>query len=168
MVVAEDDAILAKELKQNLNMLLQGTRKKTPFLLLGWNLDSILQAELEPGLGLISLFDPAYPVEEELTKLVNSETKRLICKLKRCFGLPAYRITPETAELLLNKLNPIVSEPIPMGRGIPTHFSETLDGVLNNNYEELEANIVFPPLALALNDQNESLTRRRDPKNFHD
>ena len=38
MVVAEDDAILATELKHNLNVLLQGTRKQTPFLLWGGTL----------------------------------------------------------------------------------------------------------------------------------
>ena len=53
-----------------------------------------------------------------------------------------------------------------MGRGIPIHFSETLDGTLNNQYEEMEAEIIFPPLALALNNQDESLTRKRNPKDF--
>ena len=57
--------------------------------------DSVLQAELEPGLGLISLFEPAYPEESQLNKLINSPSERRACKLKRCFGLPAYRITPE-------------------------------------------------------------------------
>ena len=81
-------------------------------------------------------------------------------RLKRCFGLPAYRIAPETAETLLKLLNPLTTEEIPMGRGIPTHYSETLDGILNNKYEEIKAKIVFPPLALAINNQKESLTRR--------
>ena len=37
--------------------------------------DSLLQAELEPGLSLISLFEPAYPKESELKQLVNSKQK---------------------------------------------------------------------------------------------
>ena len=165
IVVAEDDAILAKKMKKNLNTILErgGTN---PFLLLGWNLDSLLQAEIIPSLGLISLFEPAYPKEEELKELVNSRAERRICKLKRCFGLPAYRITPETAEYLLRELKPLTSEVITMGRGIPTHFSETLDGILNIHYERIGAKIIFPPLALALNNQNESLTRKHKTLNF--
>ena len=166
IVITEDDAILATKMKQNLDTLLQDRVNPPPFLLLGWNLDSLLRAELEPGLGIISLFEPAYPEEAELTKLVNSTSKRRMCKLKRCFGLPAYRITPESANYLLKKLNPLISEKIVMGRGIPIHFSETLDGTLNNQYEEMEAEIIFPPLALALNNQGESLTRKRNPKDF--
>ena len=164
VVIAEDDAILATELRQRLQILLKGQEDNHPFLLLGWNLDSLLQAEIEQGFGLISLFEPAYPKEVELRQIVNSRTKRQMCRLKRCFGLPAYRITPETAKYLLKNLNPLTSEIIKMGRGIPTHFSETLDGILNNKYEKIGAEVIFPPLAIALNNQDESLTRKQ---NFH-
>ena len=66
-----------------------------------------------------------------------------MCKLKRCFGLPAYRITPKAAKYLLKRINPLISQPIIMGRGIPTHYSETLDGVLCNLYEEIGAKIGY-------------------------
>ena len=166
MIIAEDDAILATELKDNLEILLRGENEDPSFLLLGWNMDSLLQAEILTGLELISLFEKAYPKEEELKRLVNYRTKRRICKLKRCFGLPAYRITPRAAKYLLKRLNPLLSEPIIMGRGIPTTYSETLDGALNNQYEDIGAKIIFPPLALALNNQSESLTRKSKPQNF--
>ena len=63
IIVVEDDTILSTNLSQNLHMMLQGKDSQPAFLLLGWNLDSLLQAELEPGLGIISLFEPAYPKE---------------------------------------------------------------------------------------------------------
>ena len=168
MIVAEDDAVLATQLQKNLKTLLRG-RGDEPhhFLLLGWNFDSLLQAELQPGLGLISLFEPAYPDEEQLMQLVNCRAERRICKLKHCFGLPAYRITPQAAKMLLHQLNPLISEKIIMGRGIPTNISETLDGALNNRYEDIGAEIVFPPLALALNNPHRSLTRKKKPMDFH-
>ena len=168
IIVVEDDTILAKELDKKLQTLLEKEKSLPPFLLLGWNLDSLLQAEFEPGMELISLFEPAYPDEFAITRLVNCKTERKMGKLKRCFGLPAYRITPNTAEHLLKRLNPLVSEEIRMGRGIPTHFSETLDGALNNQYETIGAKITFPPLAIALNCQDESLTRKREPQKFQE
>ena len=54
------------------------------------------------------------------------------------------------------------------GKRTSTHFSETLDGVLNNQYENIGAEVVFPPLALALNNQNESLTRKRKIQDFQE
>ena len=166
IIVAEDDAVLAKEISQSLAVLLRGAGDEIPFLLLGWNLDSLLQAELWPGLGLISLFEPAYPKEEQIEQLVNCKGERRICKLKRCFGLPAYRITPRMAKYLLESLNPLTRDLIPMGRGIPTNFSQTLDGVLNNQYEIIGAKVIFPPLALAINDQKNSLTKKSNIKDF--
>ncbi|WP_161567563.1 glycosyltransferase family 25 protein [Synechococcus sp. BS55D] len=161
IVVAEDDAILARNLKQELAVILNRNETTSGFLLLGWNLDSLLQAEILEGLELISLFEPAYPDETALGQLVNSSEPRKNRKLKRCFGLPAYRITPDIATILIEKFNPIVAQRIEMGRGIPTHYSETLDGLLNNEYEAIDASIVIPPLALALNVQSESLTRKQ-------
>ena len=160
ILVVEDDAILATKLNYSLQSLLHERGDQPPFLLLGWNFDSLLQAELEAGLGIISLFEPAYPDESDLKKIVNSPAKRVLCKLKRCFGLPAYLITPKTAQTLLNQVNPLTAEVISMGRGIPEHYSETLDGILNNQYEKIGAEIVFPPLAIAINDQKDSLTRK--------
>ena len=74
----EDDAILAINMKQNLNTILEkGVRTSFYFL---DEPDSFLQAEIEPSLGPISLFEPAYPKEEELKQLVNSRAKRRVCK----------------------------------------------------------------------------------------
>ena len=168
IIVAEDDAILSTQMRQYLQTQLIRKGELPPFLLLGWNLDSLLQAELEPGLEIISLFEPAYPDEAKVKKLVNCTAEKRMCKLRRCFGLPAYRITPKTAKDLLKRLNPLVSEKINMGRGIPSHFSETLDGVLNNQYERIGAEVIFPPLALALNNQNDSLTRKRKLQKFQE
>ena len=161
LVIAEDDAILANNLKGQLEVIPESQKSAKSFFLLGWNLDSLLQAEVLPGTELISLFEPAYPSENELRRLVNSSEARKSCALKRCFGLPAYRVTPDIAQTLLTRFNPLIAEQIEMGRGIPRHYSETLDGLLNNQYEEINAKIAFPPLALALNNPNESLTRKQ-------
>ena len=61
MIIVEDDAILAANLWENLQGLLRAGSDLPTFLLLGWNLDSLLQAELEPGLGLISLLNRPIP-----------------------------------------------------------------------------------------------------------
>ena len=72
MIIAEDDTILSERLKDNLEILLRGESKDPSFLLLGWNMDSLLQAEILTGLGLISLFEKAYPKEEELKRPVHA------------------------------------------------------------------------------------------------
>ena len=168
VLIAEDDTVLAKNLKYELEKLniVGGTAKQTYLVLLGWNLDSLLHAELSPGLEMISLFEPTYPDLEKLEAIINSDRERNICNLNQCFGLPAYWITPQIAHTLLNACIPLQAERNRMTRGIPEHYLVTLDGMLTNRYKAINAKITIPPLALAINDQNTSLTRRKNIQNF--
>ena len=168
VLIAEDDVILANNLRSKLEELqiIGEKAKQSNFILLGWNLDSVLYAELAPKLDMISLFEPIYPTLEQLKELVNSKRERNLCNLTLCFGLPAYWISPEMARELMNKCMPFQLEVNNMTRGIPEHTLTTLDGMLTNRYKEINAKITIPPLALALNDQKTSLTNSVSACNF--
>ena len=168
VVIAEDDAVLAKDLKRKLEELnlFKTATIKSNLVLLGWNLDSLLHAELTPGLRMISLFEPIYPELEQIRTIINSTQKRKLCNLNQCFGLPAYLINPEIAQELLQICKPLRTEINSMGRGIPEHIFVTLDGMLINRYETINAQITVPPLVLAKNSQGESLTKHQDVCNF--
>ena len=60
----------------------------------------------------------------------------------------------------------VASEINKMTRGIPKHVLVTLDGMLTNRYSEINAKVTIPPLALALNNQQTSLTRQQTTLNF--
>ena len=68
VLVAEDDAVLASDLKRKLEELkiMDGSTIQTGLVLLGWNTDSLLQANLSQGLEMISLFEPVYPKLEQI------------------------------------------------------------------------------------------------------
>ena len=170
VLVTEDDVILANDLKSKLERLkiIDKKAKKRSFILLGWNLDSVLYAELAPKLEMISLFEPIYPTLEQLKELVDSNRERNLCNLTLCFGLPAYWISPQIARELMNKCKPFKLEVNKMTRGIPEHTLITLDGMLTNRYKDINAKITIPPLALALNDQQTSLTNSKNACNFQD
>ena len=63
VLVVEDDAVLANDLKRKLEELkiLGSSANQAGLILLGWITDSLIQAEMSPGLELISLFEPLYP-----------------------------------------------------------------------------------------------------------
>ena len=168
VLVAEDDAILANDLKLQLEELniIGRAAKQTRLVLLGWNPDSVLQAQLSPGLEMISLFEPIYPELEEIKDILGTNRERRLCKLKLCFGLPAYWINPEIANILLKTCMPLRVESNAMTRGIPKHILVTLDGMLTKHYKNIGAKIIIPPLALALNNQQTSLTKRKAINSF--
>ena len=115
---------------------------------------------------MISLFEPIYPELKQIKAIINSERERYVCALKCCFGLPAYWITPGIANELLNECMPLQLEQNMMKRGIPEHVLVTLDGMLTNRYQAINAKVTIPPLALALNRPEASLTRREPIKDF--
>ncbi len=161
-LILEDDVLLSEHWEKAIKTVMQDLEKTLDLLLLGWNVDSILRAEIFPGLNCTSLFDPSYPSESTLKKILDVGNKRRLCKLYNAFGLPGYVITPQGAKKLLNKLIPLRCEQIKIGRGVPELDSKTLDSQMNFYYEKINAWVLYGPIALAMNDPEGSLTDRRN------
>ena len=156
LVVLEDDVFLAPDWHEQLKSLLHPGRG---MVLLGWNLDSMLRAEFNGQQEMVSLFEPAYPNEDALRAILNSDETRLCKRLRHTFGLPGYWVAPKMAERLLKTIKSLETLPLRLGRGFPKIETSGIDGLLNLHYREIGAEVVIPPLALSKNDQLTSLTR---------
>ena len=164
LVVLEDDVVLADSWHLKLQQLLHPS---AGMVMLGWNLDSMLRAELSQKQEMISLFEPAYPSENDLRAIVNSGEARQSKRLRYAFGLPGYWIQPNIAKTLLNKIKRLETLPLHLGRGFPDISTSGIDSLLNLHYQQIEAEVVIPPLALTLNNPLTSLTRMK-PNQFGD
>ena len=162
LVVLEDDVLLADSWQRQLEQLIHPA---AGMVLLGWNLDSMLRAEFSSHQAMISLFEPAYPSENELRMIVNSQDPRQLKRLHNAFGLPGYWLTPATAKQLLTTIDQLETVPLKLGRGFPEITTCGIDSLLNLHYHQLSAEVVMPPLALALNNPFTSLTRN-GPRQF--
>lgn len=162
LVVLEDDVLLADDWELQLQQLLHPS---AGMVLLGWNLDSVLRAQFSQQQEMISLFEPAYPSENELHAIVNNDDTRKIKRLRNAFGLPGYWLHPAMARRLLNTIARLETLPLRLGRGFPEISTRGIDALLNLHYQQIGAEVMMPPLALALNNQFTSLTRD-GTKNF--
>ena len=135
--------------------------RRTDFLLLGWNLNSVLRAEIFPGVACISLFEPAFPSPQQIRTVLDQQARRQVVRLEKALGLSGYVVTPRGAQKLFDGLPSFEAEPLLVGRGIPQVPSFTLDAQMNRLYPELQAFVVLPPLVLAENDQETSMTAPR-------
>ena len=102
LVVLEDDVVLAKDWKLQLNQLLNAD---AGIVLLGWNLDSMLRAKFSHEQEIISLFEPAYPSENDIHAIVNSDDIRQIKRLIHAFGLPGYWLDQPQQRYFSQKLS---------------------------------------------------------------
>lgn len=164
LVILEDDTLLANDWQAQLKQLLDLSSK---MVLLGWNLDSMLRSEFSNEQEIISLFEPAYPSEDNIRKIINSDDRRKKKRLRNSFGLPGYWLEPKMARQLLNRIKKLETLPLELGRGFPKIKTNGIDGLLNLHYHQLSAELVMPPLALALNNPITSLTKS-GPSNFGD
>ena len=155
-MVLEDDVLLANNWDMKLEKLIH---KEAGMVLLGWNLDSMLRVKISNEQEIISLFEPPYPTESALRKIVNSDETRRSKLLRYTFGLPGYWLHPDTAKELLLRIKTLETLPLQLGRGFPEISTHGIDGLLNLHYQQIKAEVVVPPLALALNDQLTSLSR---------
>ena len=160
ILVLEDDAVLAPDWAKQIKYLAQ-QQLDWDLLLLGWNYNSVLQSRCEAGIETIRLFEPAFPSHEQIQAVFDLNREHQLERLICTFGLPGYLISPQGAKTLLNKLPPLHSNMLPMTSGIPATKPTTLDGMLNHFYPRIKAWVVNPPLAIALNDPNTSLTLDR-------
>ena len=63
------------------------------------------------------------------------------------------------AQRLLTIIKRLETLPLNLGRGFPQISTHGIDALLNLHYQQIGAEVVMPPLALALNDPVTSLTR---------
>ena len=121
-------------------------------VLLGWNPDSVLQAEFSPGLEMVSLFEPMYPKLEQIEGIINSNREAPSLQLKQMFRLTRLLDQSIDRPRITNACMPLQVEKTRMTRGIPEHVLLTLDGMLTNRYKNINAKMTIPPLAIALNE----------------
>jgi len=159
--VLEDDVLVASDWPQRCSEALEQAPKETDVLLLGWNLDSALRAEIFPEVACISLFEPAFPSLRQIRTVLDQQPHRRVVRLEKALGLPGYVLTPCGAQKLFDGLPRFEAEPLLVGRGIPLVPSMTLDAQMNRLYPDLQSSVVIPPLVLAENDQETSMTAQR-------
>jgi len=159
MVIAEDDVVLAPNWQAVLHNLYPSLGESWDLVLMGWNYNSVLHCTDACGMESLQLFEPTYPDLPQIRSILQSNRPRQLQRLKHAFGLPAYVITPAGAARLLAEVAPLRSVPLKIGRGVPMVETFGVDGLMNLSYGRMDSWVVNPPLAVALNNPNTSLTQ---------
>ena len=158
LIVFEDDVILRKTWLVELNELFDHLPESWDFLLLGWNQDSCLQWEWSKGCSATALFRPRYLEPQQLQAALDISNVPQIFKLLSGFGLAGYLLNPSGAVRLLDWALPLRTLPITTPE-LPARDCFSLDGQINACYQDLQAYVCIPPLAVGANQHNQSLTQ---------
>lgn len=161
ITILEDDAILRHDFAEESAKILAGLDPDWDMVVWGWNFDSILSLNVMPGVSpVVALFD------QQQLRSANAEFQRMrgtpaVLRLDKCFGTPAYTISPAGARKFLGNCLPLknfeVFFPV-LNRRIP---NSGIDVAMNRIYSETATYCTLPPLAVTNNDHAASLIQQR-------
>uniref|UniRef100_Q3ASL1 Glycosyl transferase, family 25 n=1 Tax=Chlorobium chlorochromatii (strain CaD3) TaxID=340177 RepID=Q3ASL1_CHLCH len=153
LTIAEDDAIFRKDFHVMQNKLLSSISSDWDIILWGWNFDSILSLNVLPDVSpTVMVFS-----QEKLRESINTFIEKVtypssLFFLDKCFGIPAYTITPQGAIKFKSLCFPLkfFSLWFPLlNRKLPNNG---IDIAMNKIYSSTNSYVSFPPLVVTKNE----------------
>ncbi len=163
LIVVEDDASVHPSLTHQLPSLLAQLPPAWDILLLGYNLDSVLEVEPFHGTTMRTVFVSTQDPSESdsprfiLEAYLKSELQPSMQRLHHAFGTCGYVVSPQGAQQLLTGCFPLTNRSVPIAALGKTLASQAnIDVLMNRLYKELQAFAIVPPVIVSPNDKSQS------------
>jgi GR25 family glycosyltransferase involved in LPS biosynthesis len=158
LTIAEDDAIFRRDFYSTQEILLNSISNDWDIVLWGWNFDAILSLNLLPGISSGVVVMNQDQMRSTIDNFMNLTNMPSLLALDKCFGIPAYTISPNGAKKFKSLCFPLkpfsVWFPI-LNKNIPNNG---IDISMNKIYSSTKSYICFGPLVLTKNDHSISTT----------
>ena len=161
ITVAEDDAIFRKDFKQESERIISNLPSDWDLILWGWNFDSILSiGDIKNISPVVMLFNQTQ-MRGKIEEFQNLHPKSTIFRLDKCFGIPAYSISPAGAKKFKSSCFPMkdfeLHFPV-LNRHIP---NTGIDIAMNRIYADTNSFVAFPPLVITENQHEISTIQKK-------
>jgi glycosyl transferase, family 25 len=161
VTVCEDDAILHHRFESLAPKVMAALPADWDFVLWGWNFDTAINFELLPGISRCQAHLDQNGLRAGADLFQAQPILPRTFRLRSAFGTPCYTISPKGAQALRAFCFPLrlmrVFVPA-LNREIPNY---QIDVTMNIAYNDIQAHICLPPLAITKNESARSTTRPR-------
>lgn len=163
LTILEDDAILRHDFHEQSAAVLAQLDPDWDMVVWGWNFDSILSLNIMPGVSrAVTLFDQNSMRAGAAQFQAMTGTPAAL-RLDKCFGTPAYTISPAGARKFLRECLPLKNFEVFFPVLNKTVANNGIDIALNRVYSKLATYCSLPPLAITPNDAATSLIQEVQP-----
>jgi glycosyl transferase, family 25 len=150
--VAEDDAVFRADFSEQAEKILKGLPEDWDFVLWGWNFDSLLSVfpmgDVSPVVMLFNQDSLRQNIES--FRMLRNSVQPL--PLDKCFGIPAYTISPAGARKFRDLCFPMIDVKV-FFPFLNREIGNTgVDLAMNNIYACTRSYVAFPPLVVTAND----------------
>ena len=150
--IAEDDAVLRHDFI-SAGSVVVAALLDWDFVLWTWNFDWPMKARLGTGLGSVVIQSNQDELRRDWEKFRDSTAKPVVARLASAAGMAIYSISPRGARRLLSRAFPVAGLPAEYVAKPNTSWINTgADVELSRQYENLDAFVTIPPLAISLNE----------------
>lgn len=153
LTILEDDAITRLDFEEMSLRVIGAAPPDWDFVLWGWNFDSVLSLNLMPQVSPTSMLFDQTMLRNRIPDFQSMTDTPLLLGLNKCFGIPAYSISPKGAEKLMLGCFPLVPFMLyhhGLNRMVP---NMSLDIAMNRVYATVAAFASMPPLAVTKNER---------------
>ena len=158
ITVAEDDAIFRHDFLVQSNKVISTLPSDWDFILWGWNFDSVLSVNLLPA--PIVMLSNQELMRKNAEVFQNQQSPSLPLALDKCFGIPAYTISPKGANRFKNLCYPMenfeLKFPV-LKNKMPT---TGIDLAMARFFSTTKSFVSFPPLVITKNEHSISTIQK--------
>ncbi len=161
--VAEDDAIFRLDFLEKYSVVMAMLPADWDIILWGWNFDSILSVDILHDVSSTVMFFSQNGFRRGFEKFQELSVPSIPLRLEKCFGTPAYTISPSGAKKFKEQCFPM--------KNFELHFpwanrilqNTGIDVAMNRIYPTVNSFVAFPPLVGTKNENEVStIQKRRD------
>ncbi|ASU37178.1 glycosyl transferase [Herbaspirillum sp. meg3] len=156
MTVAEDDAIFRHDFQSMQQQLLSNLPDDWDIVMWGWNFDSILSLNSMPEVSPAVIFFDQNQLRNRTYEFQIATQRPNLLPLDKCFGTPAYSISPKGAEKFIKGCFPLQHFLLyfpGLNRELPNNG---IDIAMNRFYSSTNSFACFPPLVITKNEHDTS------------
>jgi glycosyl transferase family 25 len=161
LTVAEDDAIFRLDFAAQSQQAIERLPPGWDIVMWGWNFDAVMALGEMPGIAPLTVLSNQNELRRNIEPFRALEGPANLLRIHRCFGTPAYTISPGGAARLrrlcfplrsFSLFYPVLNRPI---------LNTGIDIALNRAFAEANAYVSLPPLAVTRNENERSTTLHR-------
>jgi glycosyl transferase, family 25 len=161
VTVVEDDAVLRHDFEAQSAALLATLPPDWDIVVWAWNFDSVLSLNVMPGVSTAVMLFDQNGLRRSLADFQAMESTPVALRLDKCFGTPAYTISPTGARKFMLNCFPLERFDL-FFPGLNRELANNgIDIAMNRIYSLTNAYCSMPPLAATPNEHASSLIQNR-------
>jgi glycosyl transferase family 25 len=162
LTISEDDAIFRKDFMEESSKIITRLPADWDIILWGWNFDSILSIAAIPNISPSVMVFSQEQLRKNIDKFKCDQSQSHPFRLDKCFGIPAYTISPQGAKRYKLECFPMKNFELffpVLNRRLP---NAGIDVSMNRIYSSTNAYVAFPPLVVTKNEHEISTIQKND------